>query len=101
MRKLIIAFSLSCVCYAQQPQADIAKTEVLPYDKSKTKVVVDVRNLATVELHNVWVKVSGNSKTYRRKVPYLNANETRQIIVEAVTEDGPWRAEIDTIEPYR
>lgn len=37
----------------------------------------------------------------KARTQYLNANETRQIIVEAVTEDGPWRAEIDTIEPYR
>lgn len=75
MRKLIIAFSLSWAAFAQQPQVDVVKTDVLPYDKTTTRVVVSVRNVAAAELHNVWVKISGTATTSRRKAPYLKVND--------------------------
>lgn len=98
MRKLIIAFSLSYACFAQQPQVDVVKTDVLPYDKTTTRVVVSVRNVAAAELHNVWVKISGMATTSRRKVPYLKPNDTRNVTVDAKTSDGPWRVDVESVD---
>ena len=99
MRRLIIALSMSCAVFAQQPQADIVKTDVLSYDKSKTRIVVAVKNIATAELHNIWVKVQGTtSTTHRRKIPYLKPNDTRQVTVDAKSDDGPWRVDVESVD---
>lgn len=83
----------------QQPQVDVVKTDVLPYDKSTTRVTVAVKNVATAELHNIWVKVSGSGSTIaRRKVPYLKPNDTRNIQIDAPTSEGPWRVDVESVD---
>lgn len=98
MQKLLLAFLLCVNAYAQSPQADIVKSELLHYNKTKTRLVVLVRNIAPTEVKDVWLKVSGNASTARRKVPYLLEKATREVVVDVETADGPWRVEVESVD---
>lgn len=98
MKALTIAFSLSCAVFAQQPRADIVRSEALPYDKTTTRVTVLVENIAPTDVHNVWVKVSGTTLNARRKIADLKSEVKKTVTVDVKTEDGPWRVEVESVD---
>ena len=96
---LSLSLVLTAMGRCQQPQVEVAKTDVLPYDKSTTRVFIDVKNVAPSELHNIWVKLSGSgSMIVRRKVPYLKPNDTRRLQIDAPTAEGPWRVDVESVD---